>query len=65
MKCGPPPYLLPEVVADSVAELARRCGVSVNSIRSYVSHRAHGTNGIKYSERYVCVEVEEGDDDDK
>ena len=64
MQCGPPPYLLPEAVAGSVQELARLCGVSVNGIRSYISHRKHKTNGFtKRAERYVVVEVEEGEDE--
>lgn len=64
MQCGPPPYLLPEVVADSVQELARLCGVSVNGIQSYISHRKNKDRGFtKDAERYVVVEVEEGEDE--
>ena len=64
MQCGPPPYLLPEAVADSVQELACLCGVSANGIRSYISHRKNKTNGFtKNAERYVVVEVEEGGDE--
>lgn len=64
MQCGPPPYLLPEAVANSVAELAEMCGTTVNCIRSYISHRKNGTNGFtKNAERYVVVDIEEGDDE--
>lgn len=64
MQCGPPPYLLPEVVANSAAELAELCGTTVNCIRSYISHRKNGTNGFtKNAERYVVVDIEEGDDE--
>ena len=64
MQCGPPPYLLPEVVANSAAELAEMCGTTVNCIRSYISHRKNGTNGFtKYAERYVVVDIEEGEDE--
>ena len=64
MKCGPPPYLLPEVVANSAAELAEMCRTTVNCIRSYISHRKNGTNGFtKNAERYVVVDIEEGEDE--
>lgn len=65
MKCGPPPYLLPEAVANSVDELARMCGTTVNCIRSYISHRKNKTKGYtKNAERYVVVvvEIEEGEE---
>lgn len=62
MACGRPPLLLPEAVADSAEELARCCGVSVSSIRQYISHRKQGV--IKRAERYLCIEIEEEDDDD-
>lgn len=64
IKCGPPPYLLPEVIADSVDELARRCGTTVNGIRSYISHRKNKTKGYtKNAERYVVVDIEEGEEE--
>jgi hypothetical protein len=64
MQCGPPPYLLPEVVANSAAELAEMCWTTVNCIRSYISHRKNGTNGFtKNAERYVVVDIEEGEDE--
>ena len=65
MKCGPPPYLLPEAVANSVDELVRMCGTTANCIRSYISHRKNRTNGFtKNAERYVVVvvEIEEGEE---
>lgn len=61
MQCGPPPYYLPQVVASSVEELSRRCGVSVNAIRSYISHKKNVRRG--YAERYVVVDVEEDEDE--
>lgn len=61
MRCGPPPYLLPEVVANSAAELAEMCGTTVNCIRSYISHRKNGFT--KNAERYVVVDIEEGEDE--
>lgn len=64
MKCGPPPYLLPEAVANSVDELARMCGTTANCIRSYISHRKNRTNGFtKNAERYVVVDIEEDVDE--
>jgi hypothetical protein len=64
MKCGPPPYLLPEAVANSVEELARMCGTTANCIRSYISHRKNGTNGFtKNAERYVVIDIEEGEEE--
>lgn len=64
MKCGPPPYLLPEVVANSAAELAEMCGTTVNGIRSYISHRKNKTKGYtKNAERYVVVDIEEGEEE--
>lgn len=50
-------YELPEAAADSVGELAEICGVSPNSILSYISHAKHkGWKRCKY------VKVEEEDD---
>ena len=64
MKCGPPPYLLPEAVANSVEELARMCGTTSNCIRSYISHRKNQTNGFtKNAERYVVIDIEEGEEE--
>lgn len=60
MACGRYPLYLPEAVADSVEELARCCGVSVSSIRSYISHKKQGV--VKRGERYLCIEIEEDDE---
>jgi len=49
-------YELPVVVADSCAELARRCGVKKNSIFMHVSRCRRGQ--IR-QQRFVKVEVED------
>ena len=52
-------YELPEVVADTVQELAWRCGVTINAVRSSIGHDKAGHR----KSYYVRIEVEEGDDD--
>lgn len=39
-------YEFPEVIADSIEELAKICGVSVNTIRSSMAH--HKANPRKW-----------------
>ena len=55
-------YELPEVVADTVQELAWRCGVSINAVRSNIGHYNKGD--LKRC-KYVRVEVEDEDETDK
>lgn len=52
-------YELPEVVADSAQELAYKCGTSVNTIRSTMSHYNRGL--LKWR-KYIRIEVEEESD---
>ena len=46
-------YQLPEVVADSIEELAEKCNVLVSSIRVMMSRAKHG----RAPERYIKVTV--------
>ena len=51
-------YEFPEVIADSIEELAKICGVSVNTIRSSMTH--HKVNPRKWKRcKYKRVEIEE------
>ena len=62
MKVTKDKYQLPLAVADSASELARICGTTPNSIVSTFSHYRKGR--IDFSS-YICVQIEEGDEDDK
>lgn len=53
---------LPEIVADSAAELARICGTTRNAVSSAASHAR--LNGIKSSYISVEVDLDEDDQDD-
>ena len=59
MRVSKDKYSLPEVIAPTIYELAERCGVTVETIRSTMSHYKRGR--LK-RERYLCVVVE-GDDE--
>ncbi len=48
MKVSNDKYRLPEVVADSIKELAERCGTTSGSIRSYMSHAKKQGKDIIY-----------------
>ena len=50
MKVGPAPYELPEFVSESVQELARVCGVKVDSIYTMISKGYGGFLKIEVSE---------------
>ena len=55
-------YEFPEVFADSIEELAKICGVSVNTIRSSMTH--HKTDPRRWKRcKYKRVEIEEDSDD--
>lgn len=49
-------------MGDSAEELARRCGVSVNAVRSGASHYKH--DGVKSRFRMVDIDIDEDDDED-
>lgn len=49
-------YEFPEVMADSIRELAEKCGTSVNTIRSTMSHF---NKGELKRRKYVRVTVED------
>ena len=57
MRVSKDKYEFPEVIADSIYELAEKCGTSVNSIRSQMSHYKAG----RLKRRYVCVDVPDDD----
>lgn len=48
-------YEFPEVIADSCAELARKCGVGYYTILAHICRERKG----EYVSRYKCVEVED------
>lgn len=58
MRVSPDKYEIPEVIADSIEELADKCGVKVRSIRSTIYH--YKTEGRR--QIYVRVEVPDGSD---
>lgn len=58
MRVSPDKYEIPEVIADSIEELADKCGVKVRSIRSTICH--YKTEGRR--QIYVRVEVPDGSD---
>lgn len=51
-------YEFPEVIADSIEELAKICGVSVNTIRSSMSHHKYNRRQYKRC-KYKRVDIEE------
>lgn len=58
MRVSSDKYEIPEVIADSIEELADKCGVKVRSIRSMICHnKTEGRRQI-----YVRVEVPDGSD---
>ena len=61
MKVTHDEFELPVIVADSLAELAQKDGVTTNNISSSVSHAKAGR---KPSSPYRRVVLEEGDLDD-
>ena len=61
MKVTQDKYQLPLIIAESCKELANLCGKKEQTIRSTMSHYRKGR--IQYPS-YVCVKVEEGDQDD-
>lgn len=54
MKVSNDEYELPIAVAETAAELAKLCGVTVNSIYSQISRVK---SGVCASSSYVCVTV--------
>ena len=48
MKVSKDKYRIPEVVADSLKELAEKCGTTSGSIASYISHAKKQGKEIKY-----------------
>ena len=54
-------YELPEIVTDTIQEMAEKSGSTVNCIRSHISHRKAGR--LK-KDRFIRVEVEEDDEQD-
>jgi hypothetical protein len=61
MKVTSDEYELPVAVADSVGQLAKLCGVSVNTIYTSMSHAKHQYRGHK-STCYIRVRVEVDED---
>lgn len=59
LKLSDPVYQLPELVADSAAELAKMCGVSQSTVIANASRQKKGQR--EYS-RYIMVEVGEEDE---
>lgn len=58
MRVSSDKYEIPEVIADSIEELADKCGVKVRSIRSMICrYKTEGRRQI-----YVRVEVPDGSD---
>ena len=55
MKLSRDKYEFPEVITDSIEELAVECGVKVNSIRQAICH--YKTEGRR--PRYMRVEVDD------
>lgn len=56
MRVSTDEYELPEVIADSWKELALKCGVSTDTIKT---HRFKYRNGIVKHEKYIKVELDE------
>ena len=52
-------YELPEIVTDTIQEMAEKSGSTVNCIRSHISHRKAGR--LK-KDRFIRVEVKEDDE---
>lgn len=61
MKVSKDKYQLPEVIADSVKELAEKCGESPRVVSSLASKASKGKHK---NSPFIRVEIEEGEDDD-
>lgn len=61
MKVSKDKYQLPEVIADSVKELAEKCGESPRMISSLASKQR---NGKHKNSPFIRVDIEEGEDDE-
>ena len=61
LKVAKDKYEFPEVIADSIEELAKICGVSVNTIRSSMSHHKHNRRQYKRC-KYKRVDIEEDEE---
>lgn len=64
MKLGPPPYFLPEAIADSAADLARKLGLSGGHV--IIQSIAHTKSGKIKNPKYcsVIIDLEEEEEDD-
>ena len=52
-------FALPEIIAESIPELAAKCGKNTHHLRLVIS----GKKKVK-TQRYICVEVEEDETTD-
>ena len=61
MKVSKDKYQLPEVIADSVKELAEKCGESPRIVSSLASKERAGKHK---NSPFIRVDIEEGEDDE-
>ena len=59
MRVSKDKYRFPEVIADSLEELARLCGVSEKTVLATISHEKHGRMRSKYKKVIIDEEDEE------
>ena len=60
MKVSKDKYQLPEVIADSVKELAEKCGESPRIVSSLASKASKGKHK---NSPYIRIEIEEGEEE--